>query len=190
MTSSTTWADPARTETLTTLWKEGYTASQIARKMGLKTRNIVIGRLYRLGLTHRDQPSSPAMPKAPRLSGAQRRALNPQPRKLGAPRSRKVTKAARSTPGLRLGPGYSPTPKPPIVVPDDVFAPLDGLTHRPWTSRRLTECKWPIDIGDEVHSCCRPTTRSGYCATHAQIAFRTDAAIKPKDYERSLRRYA
>ena len=45
-----------RVETLKGLWKNGYTARQIAERLGGVTRNAVIGKAHRLGLSSRPQP--------------------------------------------------------------------------------------------------------------------------------------
>ncbi len=55
-----------RVEKLKTWWAEGQTASQIADKLGNVSRNAVIGKVYRLGLSGRGRPvRSPSTP-APR----------------------------------------------------------------------------------------------------------------------------
>ncbi|MGH6891605.1 MAG: GcrA family cell cycle regulator, partial [Dongiaceae bacterium] len=45
-----------RIETLRRLWGQGQTASQIAVALGGVTRNAVIGKAHRLGLTGRPSP--------------------------------------------------------------------------------------------------------------------------------------
>ena len=45
-----------RIATLTKLWAEGLTASQIAQELGDVTRNAVIGKAHRLGLESRPSP--------------------------------------------------------------------------------------------------------------------------------------
>ncbi len=46
-----------RVELLKKLWTEGLSASQIARQMGGVTRNAVIGKVHRLGLSGRATPA-------------------------------------------------------------------------------------------------------------------------------------
>lgn len=53
-----------RIELLTDLWKQGHSASQIATQLGNVTRNAVIGKAHRLGLTGRPSP----IKKVPRKS--------------------------------------------------------------------------------------------------------------------------
>ena len=61
------WTDE-RVELLKKLWQDGLSASQIAKQLGGVTRNAVIGKVHRLGLSGRAAPSKPARPvfKAPR----------------------------------------------------------------------------------------------------------------------------
>ena len=42
-----------RVETLKKMWAEGQSASQIAKELGGVTRNAVIGKVHRLGLSNR-----------------------------------------------------------------------------------------------------------------------------------------
>ncbi len=45
---------PERVEMLKTLWAEGLSASQIAARLGVVTRNAVIGKIHRLGIAARE----------------------------------------------------------------------------------------------------------------------------------------
>src|SRR5262252_4488543 len=71
-----------RIEILRKLWGQGQTASQIAVALGGVTRNAVIGKAHRLGLTGRPSPikrdaNGTAAPKRRPMA---RRALAPQPK--------------------------------------------------------------------------------------------------------------
>ncbi|TMJ76370.1 MAG: GcrA cell cycle regulator, partial [Alphaproteobacteria bacterium] len=57
-----TWTDE-RVETLKRLWAEGLSASQIAAALGGVTRNAVIGKVHRLGLSGRAKAPSSAAPR-------------------------------------------------------------------------------------------------------------------------------
>src|SRR5258708_20581764 len=61
------WTDE-RVELLKKLWQDGLSASQIAKQLVGVTRNAVIGKVHRLGLSGRATPSKPARTtfKAPR----------------------------------------------------------------------------------------------------------------------------
>src|SRR5258706_5297856 len=58
-----TWTDE-RVETLKKLWAEGLSASQIAAALGGVTRNAVIGKVHRLGLSGRVKSPSSGAPRA------------------------------------------------------------------------------------------------------------------------------
>lgn len=67
------WTDE-RVEQLKKLWAEGLSASQIARVLGDVTRNAVIGKVHRLGLSGR---ASPARVERPRFAKSPRRLAKP-----------------------------------------------------------------------------------------------------------------
>ncbi len=78
---STEWNEP-RVELLTRLWVAGETARAIAEKLGGGvTRNAVIGKAHRLGLTGKQGSKSAALKRSrasPLKRGNQR--LHPEPR--------------------------------------------------------------------------------------------------------------
>src|SRR6187402_824779 len=88
------WTDE-RVETLKKLWQEGLSASQIAKQLGGVTRNAVIGKVHRLGLSGRAAPSQPSRTtfKAPR-----------PPRPVSAPAPRRVEAS------------HAPQPQPRAIV--------------------------------------------------------------------------
>lgn len=58
------WTDE-RVEQLKTLWSEGHSASHIAKTLGNVTRNAVIGKVHRLGLSNRTPSASPKQAESP-----------------------------------------------------------------------------------------------------------------------------
>src|SRR6516162_9843037 len=80
------WTDE-RVETLKKLWLDGLSASQIAKQLGGVTRNAVIGKVHRLGLSGRATPSQPQRPafKTPRA---------PRPAIAASPAPRRAIEAA------------------------------------------------------------------------------------------------
>src|SRR5262247_872403 len=56
------WTDE-RVELLKKLWSDGLSASQIAAELGGITRNAVIGKVHRLGLSGRAKSPSAAVPR-------------------------------------------------------------------------------------------------------------------------------
>ena len=87
--SDAQWSDD-RVTTLSKLWPDGLSASQIARQLGGVTRNAVIGKVHRLGLSGRATPSRPgrvAAVRAPRTARPARPPAlprTPRPRIIGA----------------------------------------------------------------------------------------------------------
>lgn len=73
------WTDE-RVELLKKMWSEGHSASQIAKELGSVTRNAVIGKVHRLGLSSRNSPeAAPASTvEAPVAAGADAPAASPQ----------------------------------------------------------------------------------------------------------------
>ena len=63
-----------RVSVLKKLWAEGHSASQIAKQLGGVTRNAVIGKVHRLGLSGRATPSRPVK-RPPRLARPKPRVL-------------------------------------------------------------------------------------------------------------------
>jgi GcrA cell cycle regulator len=96
MTQFPTWSDD-RVTTLKVLWQSGASASQIARQLGGVTRNAVIGKVHRLGLSGRAKHSRPG--RAPRISSpraARPARLTPPPR----PQVRQAVPVVLEGPGL------------------------------------------------------------------------------------------
>ena len=63
------WTDE-RVELLKKMWLEGRSASQIAKELGSVTRNAVIGKVHRLGLSSRGGAESPEGWDAPAPAAA------------------------------------------------------------------------------------------------------------------------
>jgi GcrA cell cycle regulator len=142
---SATWTDD-RVETLARLWKDGLSASQIARNLGGVTRNAVIGKVHRLGLPGRAAPHRP---------GAGR----PAPRR--ERRGRIPPTRARRKP-------YCPPPLA-LALPETGLATV--LTLRAGQCR--WPIGDPQD--DSFCLCGRPRERGAYCAAHGAVAYRATA---------------
>ncbi len=166
------WTDE-RVENLKKLWQDGLSASQIAKQLGGTTRNAVIGKVHRLGLSGRATPSKPARPvfKAPRQ---QRTTAEPAaPRRIAEP---------------------SVAQKSSVPVP----APVRYVDEAPGSATILTlgahMCKWPI--GDPAETgftfCGRRQDDGPYCLEHARVAYQPAQTKKrsgPNELARSLQRY-
>ena len=156
------WTDE-RVEILKKLWQEGLSASQIAAELGGVTRNAVIGKVHRLGLSGRAAPSQPqrAVYKAPR-----------PPRPVSAP-------TIRREPSLRAEPVRVRIPEEPGMA-----TVLTLAAHM---------CKWPIgDPSSTEFTFCGRGTAGTYCSEHSQVAYQPQQNRKrssANELVRSLRRY-
>ena len=114
------WTDE-RVEILKKLWLDGLSASQIAKQLGGVTRNAVIGKVHRLGLSGRAAPSHPSRPafKAPRP---------PRPMTMPAPRPRAAEPRAHHAPAVR--------PQPFVELPGHGHRADAGRPHVQMADRR------------------------------------------------------
>lgn len=141
-----------REKLLAKLWSEGLSCSQIAYRFGSITRNSVIGKVHRLGLSGRATRS---------------RMKNHRPRK-----QQKSTKPGKVRP-------WEPKkqPKPELFVA--YVAPPEPITVEPKNRRGIiglldNQCRWPIgDPGDkDFHFCDRDgVPGKPYCMHHLRVAF-------------------
>ena len=160
-----------RVGALTKLWLEGQSASQIAKQLGGGvTRNAVIGKVHRLGLSGRAAPSQPAR--------ATFRTTRPRP----APQATQAPSAPRRIEAVQ------PRPAAPSVP-----APMPDL---PGTATVMTlgahMCKWPIGdpSSSEFTFCGRRASEGVYCVEHARVAYQPQVRKGgSNDLARSLRRY-
>jgi len=149
------WTDD-RVEQLKKLWESGLSASQIAAELGNITRNAVIGKVHRLGLSGRAKTPSSAAPR-------QRKVRAPQHMmRISRPMSRGNTALAQAF---------------EVEVEADPVA-FDNVV--PMGQRRtlleLTEdtCHWPIgDPGSTEFFFCGGKALGGlpYCAQHSRVAY-------------------
>jgi GcrA cell cycle regulator len=152
------WTDE-RVSALKKLWSDGLSASQIAKQIGGVTRNAVIGKVHRLGLSGRSTPSRPVK-RPPRLARPKPRAAETTlaPAVIAPPPRAELPLAvqARTPVGGPLG---------PLVLSDGAHASILTL--------RDTMCKWPIgDPADPKFAFCGRKSDCGpYCTEHAKVAF-------------------
>jgi len=162
------WTDE-RIATLKKMWKEGKSAAEIAKTLGKGvTRNAVIGKAHRMGLSGRPSPIKKSA--APKKEAAPKKA---------------VAKAAPPARGKKAAtPAAAPTAKtaaPAKEVEDvkifekDVVPPGGGVALLDLTERM---CKWPIgDPRDDDFTFCGLPIRPGtpYCPDHAAMAYQTSS---------------
>jgi GcrA cell cycle regulator len=156
------WTDE-RVELLKKLWSEGLSASQIAGELGGVTRNAVIGKVHRLGLSGRAKAPQPqaARPKKPAARPATTTTRSPGPVSLGAT-------ALKSDVAPVARPQAAPQPAIYSLSEEPLIANCSVLQINEQT------CKWPI--GDpsaaEFHFCARRSDVGiPYCGYHARIAY-------------------
>lgn len=155
------WTDE-RVERLRRLWEDGLSASQIAAQIGGVSRNAVIGKVHRLGLSGRVKPADAA--------GAGRRKAAREP-EAAAPVEAEA----------------APVPAPALVFPETV-APAPAAACAITASSRVTimdlresMCRWPLGdpTSPDFHYCGdRSITGLPYCTHHAEIAYQPAAERK------------
>lgn len=138
-------------------WTEGYSASQISRKLAEKgwrySRCAVIGKVHRLGLCRRGASTRPIYRKpTKRLSPSQRRKFSPR---------------------INPTPNYTPQPRleaelRAIAALPPIDPTLDVLRLSAFT------CRYPIgDPQDASFAFCGRTcdAEDSYCASHRRLCY-------------------
>src|SRR6516165_103260 len=158
------WTDE-RVELLRKLWLEGLSASQIANELanGL-TRNAVIGKVHRLGLSGRVKTNAAAS-----IEEEPQQAQVKQPQRSADPRPGVPPIIGNTALAFKPVPIEAPAPLPS----EDVVIPLSERV----TIMELREamCRWPL--GDptlpEFRFCGarKPLGEGPYCAYHAGVAY-------------------
>lgn len=151
-----TWTDD-RVERLKKLWESGLSASQIAAELGSVTRNAVIGKVHRLGLSGRAK--SPAS-TAPRPRKAPRPAQHMM--RVQRPMSRGNTALAHA---------FDLDHEPDPIAHDNVV-PMSQ--RRTLLELNEATCHWPIgDPSNPEFFFCGGKALGGlpYCAHHSRIAY-------------------
>jgi GcrA cell cycle regulator len=165
------WTDE-RVELLKKLWAEGLSASQIAGRLGGVTRNAVIGKVHRLGLSGRATSS---------------RSSSPRPRRAAhVPRQHRATSLMFGTRGnVALKPQFEADAEPELLPLEELVIPL--AERASILTLKEPMCRWPIgDPGDpEFHFCGRKKCGSlPSCEHHARMAY------QPVQLRRRERRFA
>ncbi|WP_224813896.1 GcrA family cell cycle regulator [Hasllibacter sp. MH4015] len=185
------WTDE-RVELLKKMWGEGQSASQIAKELGGVTRNAVIGKVHRLGLSNRSGGGGTSAPSKP---AAATKAEAPATNKADAPAAKpatakKAAEAPAAVPAARpsnvtplrkpIAPAGQPLPPQPSaneISPEALAKVNEVEKHAKKISlMELTErvCKWPIgDPATEDFYFCGLPVQQGkpYCEAHVGVAF-------------------
>ena len=197
------WTDE-RVETLKRMWNEGQSASQIAKELGGVTRNAVIGKVHRLGLSNRvggKEDEEEATP-SPAAAAKPEPASRPEP-VAAAPRAEPPRPAAQPQPAA-AAPASNVTPLPvrkAIIPAGQPLPPQPSLNEispealasvrevekraRKLTLMELTErtCKWPIGdpATDDFWFCGLPSLPGKpYCEAHVGVAFQPMSARRDR----------
>ena len=194
------WTDE-RVETLKKMWAEGQSASQIAKELGSVTRNAVIGKVHRLGLSNRvgpggkdeeeeiEEPPVVVKPEPARPVVEPVKAAEP-PRPVERPAPVVPTAVVLPIP-LRKAiiPAGQPLPPQPSAneISPEALASVREVEKR---ARKiglmeLTErtCKWPIgDPATEDFWFCGLPSVAGkpYCEAHVGVAFQPMSARRDR----------
>jgi GcrA cell cycle regulator len=153
------WTDE-RVELLKKLWSDGLSASQIAAELGGITRNAVIGKVHRLGLSGRAKSASAAVAR---------------PRKARSPSH--MLRLARSS--IRGNTALAHAYEVDVEEAPELIENIIPIGQRR-TILELNEqtCRWPIgDPGSSDFFFCGGNTVSGlpYCAYHSRMAYQPAA---------------
>ena len=155
-----TWSDD-RVEQLKKLWEGGLSASQIAAELGNVTRNAVIGKVHRLGLSGRAKSPSSAAPR-------QRKAARPAQHmmRVARPVSRGNTALAHA---------FEVEMEPDPIAFDNVVPMSQRLSL---LELNEATCHWPV--GDpsspEFFFCGGKALASlPYCAHHSSKSRRAES---------------
>jgi len=188
-----------RVETLKRMWGEGQSASQIAKELGGVTRNAVIGKVHRLGLSNRAAlPEATATPEAvgtapaPTAEAAAPEPVAAEPATAPTPEEADgdddlipadpapVAERPAAPQRRAIVPAGQPLPPQPSAneVSPEALATVREVEKR---ARRLTlmelterTCKWPIGdpATDDFWFCGLPSQPGKpYCEAHVGLAF-------------------
>ncbi len=180
------WTDE-RVETLKKMWTEGQSASQIAKELGGVTRNAVIGKVHRLGLSNRSgAQAAPAAKEKAAPARAKAKAepkveAKPAPEVKSAPgRATEIPPPAPVNLRTKIIPAGQPLPPQPSAneISPEALASVREVEKKAKkiSLMELTErtCKWPIgDPATDDFWFCGLGVQSGkpYCEAHVGVAF-------------------
>ncbi|TDK42204.1 GcrA family cell cycle regulator [Antarcticimicrobium luteum] len=188
------WTDE-RVELLKKMWGEGQSASQIAKELGGVTRNAVIGKVHRLGLSNRSTGAAPAKAeaKAKPVEAARPQPAakpKPEPKPEPAPEAKPAAEARPSLPARKqIIPAGQPLPPQPSAneISPEALAKVSEIEKKAkkLTLMELTErtCKWPVgDPATEDFWFCGLPVQPGkpYCEAHVGVAFQPMSARRDR----------
>lgn len=184
------WSDE-RVAILKKMWLEGSSASEIAKELGNITRNAVIGKVHRLGMSNRDTNNLKSGSSTSNAKKSVRRGrppkVNKEEKKRGRPHKLKDPGDFPGTLDLKEKSTISSAKEMRLdenktkVASDLSEETLQNILKVEMKSKKislmeLTErtCKWPIgDPATDTFWFCGHESEPGkpYCKTHISIAF-------------------
>lgn len=149
----TKWTAEA-VETLKRMWRGGSSSGEIARALHVPTRNAVVGKLYRLGISGLDRPPKPKSRAAPKR-------IDPV--------------HGRKDPGVlhRIMTPPKATPMPLEVADDEI----PKRQRRTLLALENEHCRWPCGEPNQsdFYFCGHPSADllhgRAYCEVHMRKAF-------------------
>ena len=168
------WTDE-RVEQLKKMWTEGQSASQIAKELGGVTRNAVIGKVHRLGLSNRAADGEEMPEPAP-----EQKAAKPEPAMAEAAAAPAPAPVVQSPAARKIIPAGQPLPPQPSAneISPEALASVREVEKKAKKIglMDLTErtCKWPVgDPATEDFWFCGLAVKPGkpYCEAHTGVAF-------------------
>ncbi|WP_375230365.1 GcrA family cell cycle regulator [Roseobacter sp. S98] len=175
------WTDE-RVEMLKKMWGEGQSASQIAKELGGVTRNAVIGKVHRLGLSNRATAAAKPEPKAkPAPKAEAKPKAAPKPAEPAATARAEPEAAPKPLPARKqIIPAGQPLPPQPSAneISPEALAKVSEIEKKAkkLSLMELTErtCKWPVGdpATDNFWFCGLPVQQGKpYCEAHVGVAF-------------------
>ena len=170
------WTDE-RVEVLKKMWGEGQSASIIAKALGGVTRNAVIGKVHRLGLSNRVTSTSSKQAANSKTATKAKPTVKP-----ASPKTLDRAATVRITPPAvrKIIPAGQPLPPQPSAneISPEALAKVSEVekTAKKISLMELTEktCKWPVgDPATDDFWFCGLGVKVGkpYCEAHVSVAF-------------------
>ncbi len=160
------WTDE-RVQLLKKLWSEGLSASQIAGRLGSITRNAVVGKIHRLGLSGRATTS---------------RMKTHRPRRNGYTKEKKPkNNFVTSGKALVVANLFQGEPEGLPVVQEEFVIPL--AERKTVDTLKDCSCRWPIGdpLTSDFHFCGKnKVPELPYCEHHARRAFQPRQRTRKK----------